>query len=347
MPSVKSNDDSIETTDPEAFKQMLKEFRKTMQQKCKPLPEEPDYFTSDLILTDFLRARKYNLSNAVDMLTEAVEWRRTFRPLSTDCTYCHENPGYHCIREIGHDKFGRPILYACFAQANTTKNRSEDTIMHCVEMLENVRRSFQKNATQLVMIIDCTGMTLPCCNPNLGKKVMHVFADYYPERLGRAVIVNYKSVFKRIWSAIKTFLDPVTASKIVFLKTKKKVTSKSKTKMLGEGLREFCDEETAKWLEDEIMLNKDINETQMRFWEKPSGNVHDPRGTDAYIRDYIDCPSPPNGFKPHPNIVDIQTGKLKKGYAVKIRGSQAEKIDSKAMEEYGIDANASIEDDSD
>lgn len=49
MPSVKSNDDNIETTDPEAFKQMLKEFRKTMQQKCKPLPEEPDYFTSDLM----------------------------------------------------------------------------------------------------------------------------------------------------------------------------------------------------------------------------------------------------------------------------------------------------------
>ncbi|VDN98631.1 unnamed protein product [Rodentolepis nana] len=347
MASAKPKGSGFEETDPEGFKQMLEEFRRTMEQKFKSLPDEREYFTSNLILTDFLRARKYNLNDAVTMLTKAVEWRSDYHPNSISCTYCHEKPGFHCIREIGHDMYGRPILYACFAQANTTKNHSEDTIMHCVEMLENVRKSFRNNATQLVMIIDCTGMTLPCCNPNLGKKVMHVFADYYPERLGRAVIVNYKSVFKRIWSAIKSFLDPVTASKIVFLKTKKKPTSRSKTKMLSEGLREFCDEATAKWLEEEIMLNKEINESQMRFWEKPSGNAHDPRGTNAYIHDYIDCQSPPNGFNPHPNIVDIKTGKLQRGHAVNVRGSKADKIGSKELEEYGIDANAAVEDDSD
>lgn len=190
-------------------------------------------------------------------------------------------------------------------------------------------------------------MTLPCCNPNLGKKVMHVFADFYPERLGKAIIVNYKSIFKRIWSAIKSFLDPVTASKIMFLKTKKKPTSRSKTKMLGEGLREICDEATAKWLEEEIMANKEITEAQMRFWENPSGNTHDPRGTEAYLKEYVDCETAPNGFMPHPNIVDFKAGKLKKGYAVKIRGEKGEKFDSKTMEEYGIDANAPVEDDSD
>lgn len=48
-------------------------------------------------LTDFLRARKYKLDDAVEMLTAAVEWRREYQPLQVDCHYCHDQPGFHCI----------------------------------------------------------------------------------------------------------------------------------------------------------------------------------------------------------------------------------------------------------
>lgn len=251
--------------------------------------------------------------------------------------------------------------------------------MHCVQMLENVRRSFKGNASKLVMVIDCTGrfvsqiltalnfeypmevinvnftptmlsgaffvfqisgMTLPCCNPKLGKKVMHVFADFYPERLGKAVVVNHHAIFQQIWRAIKKFLDPVTASKMTFIKQKK----------LSEGLREFCDESTAKWLETEILINKEITEAQLRFWEKPPSGAHDPRGTDEYIRDYVECKTPPNGFEPHPNIVDMKKGKLKIGYPVQIRNSShatVRKADAKQIEEYGLDEAIEGDEDSD
>lgn len=184
-------------------------------------------------------------------------------------------------------------------------------------------------------------MTLPCCNPNLGKKVSHIFADFYPERLGSAVIVNHKSIFYSIWKAIRKFLDPVTAKKVVFLKNPKKHSSSSssskKERNLSEGLREFCDEETAQWLETEIRLNQNITETQMRFWEKPSSSVHDPRGTDTFIREFVECKPAPNNFMPHPNITDLLSGKLPSGYPVHLRSGD-NKIDAKQLKEYGIES---------
>eukprot|EP00108_Taenia_solium_P006456 TsM_000397500 transcript=TsM_000397500 gene=TsM_000397500 len=332
---------NLEATNPEEFHRLLTKFRDTMAKTCKPLPDEPDFFTNESILTDFLRARKYKLDDAVEMLTAAVEWRREYQPLKVDCHYCHDQPGFHCIRQVGHDKYGRPILYACFAQAFATKNHSADTILHCVQMLENARRSFKHSATQVVFIIDC--MTLPCCNPNLGKKMASVFSNYYPERLGVAVIVNHKSIFQSIWRAIRKFLDPVTARKVVFLKNKPSQKPSSnpekKSKSLSEGLREFCDEATAQWLETEIQMNRAINENQMRFWEKPSGDAHDPRGTEAYVKEFIECRKPPNGFMPHPNIVDMLNGKLASGYPVHLRsGGAGDKVDPEQMKEYGIES---------
>ncbi|KAM7533682.1 hypothetical protein Aperf_G00000122520 [Anoplocephala perfoliata] len=329
----------FEKENPEKFRKMITEFRNTMKTKCKPLPDEPDYFTDEMILTEFLRARKYNLNAAVAMLTEAVEWRREYHPLKVDCTWCHENPGYHCIRQIGFDKTGHPIIYACFSQAFATRNGAADSVQHCVQMLENIRKSFKSDdARKLTMIIDCTGMTLPCCNPNIGRQVMHVFSNYYPERLLKAIVVNHKAIFQQIWRAIKKFLDPVTASKMNFFKLEQ----------LKEGLLEFCDESTASWIEDEVLLNREITEEQLRFWEKPSSGDHDPRGTDEFVRDFIECKKPPNGFEPHPNIADLLKGKLKKGYPVQVRNSSKggdRKASAKQVEEYGLDVAAEGDED--
>lgn len=183
-------------------------------------------------------------------------------------------------------------------------------------------------------------MTLPCCNPKLGKDVMSIFANYYPERLGTAIIVNHKTIFQSLWKAVRKFLDPVTAKKMVFLR---------KDKQIAPGLREICDETTAQWIEAEIQLNRSITEAQMRFWEAgTNGSQHDPRGTKHYVEEFC-CPKPPNGYSPHPNIVDITTGRLAPGYAVKVRSTKgAEKIDKIERKEYGIESddeeNGEVED---
>ncbi|VDL94584.1 unnamed protein product [Schistocephalus solidus] len=299
--------------DPKQFKELIDQLRSKMIKECKPLPNEPDFFTSEATLIDYLRARKYDLHAAFKMLKATVEWRRTYKPLE---------------RQIGHDKTGRPALYACFAQASTSKNTGEDTIAHCVQMLENTQKTLKGSATTWVFVFDCTGMTLPCCNPKLGQQVMHVFANYYPERLGQAIIINHAKVFHSIWKGIRKFLDPVTANKMVLLKKDQ----------ISEGLKERFDEDTAKWLEVEIECNREITEEQMRFWEKPERSSHDPRGSPAYVREYIATYTPTSAYQPHPNIIDLQTGKLAQKIAIQKVNHKAEKIDPK---EYGIEDDQS------
>nr|VZI08826.1 unnamed protein product [Spirometra erinaceieuropaei] len=323
--------------DPRKFKELIEKFRSRMVKECKPLPNEPDFFTSESTLIDYLRARKYDLDAAVKMLTATVEWRREYKPLEVNCAWCHKYPGYHCIRQIGHDKTGRPVLYACFSQATTDKNTGEDTVAHCVQMLENSKKTFKQSATTWVFVFDCTGMTLPCCNPKLGKQVMHVFGNYYPERLGQAIIVNHKKVFNSIWKAIRKFLDPVTADKMVFLDKKD----------ISTGLRERFDEDTAKWVEMEIELNREITDDQRRFWEKPEHGLHDPRGSPAYVREYLDVYTSTSDYQPHPNIVDLQTGKLKRNLAIERAPRHPEKFDPEELKKYGIEDTQSTNGDTD
>lgn len=48
MSSAKSRkDNDFETNHPEEFQKLIAEFRDTMKSKCKPLPDDPDYFTNE------------------------------------------------------------------------------------------------------------------------------------------------------------------------------------------------------------------------------------------------------------------------------------------------------------
>ena len=45
----------------------------------------------------YLKARDYNVDEAEKVLRGTVEWRRKHKPLSVDCRWCHERPGFHCV----------------------------------------------------------------------------------------------------------------------------------------------------------------------------------------------------------------------------------------------------------
>jgi len=55
---------------------------------------------------------------------------------------------------------------------------------------------------------------------------------YYTERLGKAVIANPPRFFGFVWRFVKSFLDPVTANKFVF------VSKENKAKMFRELMAE-------------------------------------------------------------------------------------------------------------
>ncbi|CAH8597150.1 unnamed protein product [Schistosoma bovis] len=265
---------------PEQIMNLKTELYQLAQSNITPLPNEPDFATCDDTLTRFLVARNYVVEDAFKQLKTAVEWRREYQPLTIQCKWCHETPGFHSVRQVGFDREGRPLMYACFAQCQTLKNNPDDVVCHMVYLIEHAKRSIQTSVNTLVFIIDCTGLTVACCNPKIGKKFVQTFADCYPETLYKFILINHGTFFHGIWKAIKVFIDPNTVKKVKLIRKEK----------IQRTFNEMFTPDTITWLLDEIKLNKiNITENQLRFWESPhSYELHDPRGTHEYIQRCIE-----------------------------------------------------------
>ena len=97
-------------------------------------------------------------------------------------------------------------------------------------------------------------------------------------------------------------------AKVRLVKSKKKIS---------EEFSLIFDEELQQWLMEEMRLNKEkpLSLSQKLFWKAPSeAGAHDPRGSPAYVKDYVDTflsshsKEPLLTHKPHPNIVDELRG---------------------------------------
>uniref|UniRef100_A0A1I8IVB1 CRAL-TRIO domain-containing protein n=1 Tax=Macrostomum lignano TaxID=282301 RepID=A0A1I8IVB1_9PLAT len=266
----------------------------------EPLPGE-DYFQDESASLP-AGPRMESRRAAEKQLRGAIDWRRSYKPLTAECRWCIEEPGYHSMRQVGFD-----LAAGRF-----------DRSLHLLDR-EREERTMKPGVTTWVFVIDCTGITLPLCNPSLGSGVIGVFSNFYPEHLERIVCVNHSSLFHGVWSAIRVFIDPKTVKKMKFIKGKEKIQRKF-GQMFGD--------ELTRWLVDEIRLNKQepMSEAQEKFWEGPMRpNQHDPRGCPSYVEQFVDPyflrvkqlelqsgeESTAGGlYRLHPNIADQQLGRL-------------------------------------
>lgn len=335
---------------PEELASLVNQLRVMVHERCIPLVDEPEYSTSEKTLRRFLKARKYVVNDAFKQLSDAIEWRRTYRPKQAECTYCQQTPGFHGIRQVGFDPEQRPVFYACFSQCQTLKNTAEDVIAHVVYLVENAMRCNETGADQFIFIIDCTGLTLPCCNPKLGKQFSQVFGNCYPEHLARFFLVHHNPFFQGIWKAIRVFVDPVTVKKVKLVRKEK----------INRVFDESFGPELSNWLKDELVLNKtNITEVQRKFWESPSQpGQHDPRGTNSYIKKYIEplqyrrqtnptelisrATVGPDKHLPHPNLLQYINGQLKNVELIDLK-ARKDSPTKQELEMYGVDTNFTSE----
>lgn len=310
-------------------------------QAVTPIRGDEEFHTSTETLTRFLRARDWDLVEAEKMLKATVEWRRKHNPLHMECLWCHENPGYHGIRQVGFDECGRPVIYACFNQARAMKPTAEDTIAHCTYLIENAKRTMAPGVGTWVFIMDCSGMSLPACNPRLGYGTTQVFANYYPERLGLVICIHHNALFQGVWNAFKIFLHPNTVAKMHLLRSKKKVK---------EEFEKLFSPELNKWLLEEIKLNKKkpLVLSQREFWRAPEdSSTHDPRGCASYVAKYVEpfldivSKDPHRTHRPHPNIVDTLAGVIKPVLHT------SESINGNSSNAKGAEAAGSVTEDAD
>jgi hypothetical protein len=183
----------------------------------------------DAALYRFLRARKYQIKESTKMLVNFIKWRKEFGTIDISDPKINLVSKWGVYYILPHtDRFGRPIVVFNARRYNPTKRDLEGTVKLFVYELEHIISMMKPGVERMLVILDLQGYKrkhndLACARVCLG-----IFQDYYPERLGAAIVVNHSWIFWAFWTLIKPFLDKNTRQKVHFLEQREITETLSK-----------------------------------------------------------------------------------------------------------------------
>ncbi len=210
------------------------------------IEEENLHFLHDeeeefLKLLRFLRARKFNVKQALLMVREDIRWRAEDnrillrRQTAEDVLGCDLEKMYSFFPTWiqGHDKQLRPVSYRQFGKFevwNVLKLTSMERLIrfHAWETEVALHRMYSKskamdyNIETFVVVIDAAGWGLRLATNDAFtfiKGMAVTDSDHYPERLGTLLVINAPSVLAISYRVIQGFLDNVQKQKIRIMGT--------------------------------------------------------------------------------------------------------------------------------
>ncbi|KAK9461797.1 CRAL-TRIO domain-containing protein [Lipomyces oligophaga] len=180
-----------------------------------PLDDEEQAWITRECLLRYLRATKWKLADAQKRVLGSLVWRREYgvRDLTPDYISPENESGKQLI--LGFDFDSRPCLYLYSSRQNTEKSNRQ--IQHLVFSLERVIDFMPSGQESLALLIDFKDST-NSKNPSVsqGRQVLHILQTHYPERLGKALVINIPWFVSQFLRIIYPFIDPLTREKLVF-----------------------------------------------------------------------------------------------------------------------------------
>uniref|UniRef100_A0A7S1TDE7 CRAL-TRIO domain-containing protein n=1 Tax=Compsopogon caeruleus TaxID=31354 RepID=A0A7S1TDE7_9RHOD len=192
----------------------------------KDYPEDRGWL-DDACLNRYLRARKFDWTKAFAMLEATLRWRREFGVVKiiTDVSDGLRKEGEAPKTYVnGKDMEGRPIMYMKPRFQNTEE--SEFQMHHLVYNLERAISEMEPPVEKMVIVMDFKQLSRRN-NPSLStqKQTLNILQNHYPERLGMAILVDAPPLFHALYKVIRPFVDPVTRSKIAWMKSSPSTSS--------------------------------------------------------------------------------------------------------------------------
>lgn len=155
----------------------------------EPITDDERMWLTRECLLRYLRATKWNVVEAEARLQRTLTWRREYglEKLTPEYISIENETGKQVV--MGYDIHSRPCLYLLPSNQNTEK--SDRQIEHLVFMLERVIDLMGPDQETLALLVNFND-TKSGQNATIGqaKQTLDILQNHYPERLGRALVIN-------------------------------------------------------------------------------------------------------------------------------------------------------------
>jgi len=221
----------------------------------------------------YRRATKWDVTNAIKRLEATLKWRREYGLYGT-VTPEHVEPEALTGKQVifGYDVDHRPAMYLIPSRQNTEESPRQ--IQFTVWMLERTIDLMGPGVETLALMINFAERAkIPSFNT--AKTVLDILQNHYPERLGRALIINVPFLLNAFFKMITPFIDPMTRPKLRFNPNVVKdqlFTSDMVMKEWWGGSCEFAWEHEQYW-PALVKLCTDRKKVMMEKWKELGGTV--------------------------------------------------------------------------
>lgn len=153
--------------------------------------------------------------------------------------------------QVGWAKTGQPVIYSDIGLA---KDRSvPGNLEHCVQTLESAIATIPEGVETYIWVSDFHGFGFSDCDPRMAAGCLQLFAQNYPERMGKFIMVDAPYIFHKMYKLLAPYVDPVTAAKLSFVQGP---SGKGGGAELRAALGEMFDDELVEWMLVEMAENR-------------------------------------------------------------------------------------------
>lgn len=161
------------------------------EDKSGPITDRERAWLTRECLLRYLRATKWTVDDSAKRLRATLAWRREYGldDFTPDYISPEQETGKQMI--VGFDRQGRPCQYLNPARQNT--DTSPRQLHHLFYMVERVTDLMPPGVEMLSLMINFKpskerkNTSVPV---STAREVLHILQNHYPERLGKALIIN-------------------------------------------------------------------------------------------------------------------------------------------------------------